>query len=545
MLRRHFIKLSGTAFAAILYSRITYASPAGDTLINHPDEAWAQLNDQWLKLERKDGNSFTYRDIVVRLKSAKGGQAVYVESPTLPLQGIRFGWTYNTKQYVKVLGDHWERTYGDLAWKAPASTEKKPWYMLLHDENQTVAFGVKTGGNTICYWNVEPEKILLTMDTHSGAVGVMLGDRSLHAADIVTTKSKATENPFATATRFCKVMCEHPLLPKQPVYGINDWYEVYGNNSFASIQAQTQTMAGLVTDTNNRPFSVIDDGWQQADDFAKVNDKFKDMHKMGQVIKGLGMRPGLWTRPLIARLTDKASLLAPTIPGRNDSESPILDPTVPETLERVKSNMKLYQEWGYELVKHDYSTYDIFGRWGFKMNETFTSPGWKFYDQSKTNAEIILNLYRTIREGAGDMYVIGCNTMSHLSAGLFEINRTGDDTSGKEWDRTRKMGVNTLAFRLPHHDTFYAADGDCVGLTKDVPWGKNKQWLQLLAESGAPLFISAEMDFLGAEQKAAVKAAFAQAARRQPTGEPVDWLTNPWPEKWKLNGRQVTFNWNG
>ena len=37
-------------------------------------------------------------------------------------------------------------------------------------------------------------------------------------------------------------------------------------------------------------------------------------------------------------------------------------------------------------------------------------------------------------------------------------NRTGDDTSGRIWERTRRMGVNTLAFRLPQHNAFYHID---------------------------------------------------------------------------------------
>lgn len=543
MLRRHFIKLSGTTFAAILFSRVTFADSSGDVLMNSPDEAWAQVNNEWIKLSKSSASTFLHQEIQVHMSKNQKAQAVFIQSPKADLQAIRISWKYETKPGSKVLGDHWERTYGDLAWKPGTSENKKPWYMLVHDDAQTSSFGVKTGVNTICYWTLKDGYIQLTMDTHSGGLGVKLGDRKLHAADIVTTLSRADENPFQTATRFCKIMCEHPLLPREPVYGINDWYAVYGNNSFESIKVQTEVMAALVSETMNRPFSVIDDGWQQPDDFSKPNDKFKDMHKMAEVIKELGMRPGLWTRPLIARLDDRPALLAPGIKGRDDAKAPILDPTVPENLARIHKNLSFYREWGYDMVKHDYSSYDIFGRWGSQMNDAFTSPGWHFYDRSKTNAELILQLYGTIREGAGEMYVIGCNTMSHLSAGLFELNRTGDDTSGKEWGRTRKMGVNTLAFRLPQHRNFYAADGDCVGLTKDVPWEKNKQWLQLLSESGAPLFISAETDFLNADKKAAIKTAFKKAATVQATGEPIDWLNNPWPVTWKLNGRLVTFNW--
>ena len=542
MLRRRFIKLSAAGAVATLYSQLTYAADTNAELVNLPDEAWAQLDDEWVRLTGS-GGLFTYRDVRVTIKSTGKVQSVSMESPGIPLQAVRLKWHYKTVGFNKILGDAWERSYGDLSWKAPEPEVRNPWYVLLHDGRQTAGFGVKTGAASICWWAVKPGNMELTLDTRSGGMGVNLGERKLHAADIITITSNSGESAYATATRFCKLMCAQPRLPKLPVYGINDWYVLYGNNSFKQIRELTAAMADFMTDTYNRPFSVVDDGWQQPDDFAIPSDKFKDMHLMADEIKSLSMRPGLWTRPLIARLDDKPALLAPKIPGRDNPKEPILDPTIPETHERLKRNLLLYRQWGYDLVKHDYTTYDVFGRWGFEMKNGLTKTGWHFNNQSKTNAEIINDLYSTIRDAAGDMYVIGCNTLSHLSAGIFELNRIGDDTSGKEWSRTRKMGVNTLGFRLPQHNTFYAADGDCVGLTKDVPWDKNKQWLQLLAGSGAPLFISAELNVLGTEQKAAIKAAFTQAARVQPTGEPLDWLVKDLPERWLLNGNAVGFDW--
>ena len=63
---------------------------------------------------------------------------------------------------------------------------------------------------------------------------------------------------------------------------------------------------------------------------------------------------------------------------------------------------------------------------------------------------------------AGQAGGFGCNTIGHLSVGLFDASRTGDDVSGREWERTRRMGVNTLAYRLPQHKTFFQLDADCV-----------------------------------------------------------------------------------
>lgn len=553
--RRHFIKLSSAATAAVLFSRITYAS-GNAAIINHPDEVWGQSGADWFKLAPSGISKFVYKDVEVSFANVANANRVFVQAPTTALTGIKLRWKHRTATSAKMLGDHFERSYGDLAWKNLDGNTINPWYVLLHDGNHTACFGVKTGTNTICWWNANADNLELTLDTHSGGNGVHLGHRKLHAADIVTTQNTAAENAFATAHRFCRIMCDKPRLPKQPVYGINDWYYAYGNNNPKLIRETTAIMAELATDTGNRPFSVIDAGWAEYspllpgdggwnEDYSKPNEKFKDMHAMAQEIKKLGMRPGLWIRPLCARHDEKASLLAPKIPGRDDPKNPILDPTIPENIERIKHYFDFYKEWGMEMVKHDYTTYDIFGRWGMNMKTSLTSPGWRFNDQSKTNAEIINHLYGSIRESAGEnIYIIGCDTMSHLSAGQFELNRIGDDTSGKEWSRTRKMGINTMGFRMAQHNRFYAVDGDCVGLTADISWERNKQWMQLLAESSAPLFISAQPDILTAEKKAFIKECFTKAAKPQPIGEPLDWMTNLFPAKWKLDGKVVNFDWS-
>jgi alpha-galactosidase len=556
MQRRHFLKLSATAMAAtFLFNRITYANGL-DSLVNLPDEVWAQAGAEWFQLVAAGNSIFKHKDIEVDLKTNGNARSVHIQSPVTHLTGVRLKWKSKIAASSKILGDNWERTYGDEAWKGINPQVKNPWYVLLNDESGTICFGVKTGCKAICWWAVNTEGVELTLDTHSGGVGVQLGERKLHAADIITTRNTAAENPYKTTQRFCKLMCDKSRLPKLPVYGINDWYFAYGNNSDKLIRDTTAMMAELVTDTANKPFSVIDAGWGEYspllpgdggwnEDFSKPNSKFPDMHELGNEIKRLGMRPGLWMRPLCARHDEKESLLLPKIPGRDDPKNPVLDPTIPENIARINHYFDVYKQWGFEMVKHDFSTYDITGRWGFDMKDTITTPGWSFNDKTRTTAEVINDLYAAIREAAGEhIYVIGCNTMSHLSAGVFELCRIGDDTSGKEWARTRKMGVNTLGFRLPQHNHFYAVDGDCVGLTTDISWKRNKQWMQLLAESGAPLFISAQPEALGAEQKAFIKECFAKAAKVQPIGQPLDWLTNPFPEKWKLNNREVDFDWS-
>jgi alpha-galactosidase len=262
-------------------------------------------------------------------------------------------------------------------------------------------------------------------------------------------------------------------------------------------------------------------------------------------MKSLGVRPGIWMRPLLTSERVPQSWRFPSgRPGEDSGDQP-LDPSVPEVLEHVRIDIARLAGWGYDLIKHDFSTFDIFGQWGVNMRTQMTNNGWHFADRTKTSAEIVLDLYRAIREAAGSTLVIGCNTIGHLAAGLVELQRTGDDTSGRNWERTRRYGINTLAFRMAQHGTFFAVDADCVGLTNQVPWHFNKQWLDLLARSGTPLFVSASPDAVGEEQRAALQQAFAFATQEQPIGEPLDWMNSVCPSRWKLRDENVEFDWFG
>jgi alpha-galactosidase len=344
-------------------------------------------------------------------------------------------------------------------------------------------------------------------------------------------------------------------MPESPIYGGNNWYYAYGENCSAkAIERDASLLADLADSAANRPFQVIDDGWQLASagrgccsggPWRYGNVGFPDMPGLAARLKAIGIRPGIWMRPLLTheRGTEGWMLKRPQAPGR---EGHLLDPTIPEVRERIKGDVAGLVRWGYELIKHDFSTYDLFGRWGFSMSGSLNDDGWSFYDRSRTTAEIVRDLYQTIREGAGEQsVVIGCNSIGHLAAGLFELQRTGDDTSGHAWERTRRMGVNTLAFRGTQHEKFFAADADCVGLTNAVPWTLNKQWLDLLSRSGAPLFVSAAPDAIGTEQKKALREAFARARVVQSVAEPLDWLETTTPQRWRLGGDTVTYDWYG
>ena len=480
-------------------------------------------------------------DAVVTRKTAGNEMTLSLRAQTGRPCFVELFWPVNAEPSLLVLGDAWERSYGDLC-LLPLNNNNRamPWYFMATDNKESFCLGVKTRPNAFVSFRFDVKGIRALVDCRNGARGVELGGRELELCTFVY-RTENTCTPFDALRAFCKTLCSAPLLPKSPVYGGNDWYYAYGSNSYESVKNDARLQADFAAELPNPPFMVIDDGWEKGDTAGPwlPNDKFKDMRRISEEIKSAGARPGIWMRPLYTEAKDIPEEMMLLRGGKRE----FLDPSHPETLRLVRGDITRIRGWGFELLKHDYSTYDIFGNWGSAMDDTVTDAAdWHFYDRTKTSAEIVLQLYRTIREAAGDMLVIGCNTVSHLIAGLAELNRTGDDTSGREWARTLKMGVNTLAFRLAQNGAFYTVDADCVGiLGKNIPWEKNRQWMELLAYSNTALFLSCcEAD---AAQAKDIAAAY-KAAQSPHTVRPLDWYENKTPSVWEIDGRTVTFNWD-
>ena len=487
----------------------------------------------------------------VQLTPTPNGFHVDLCAPALPITQVVLRWSQPPPAGIRILGDHWERGYGDLEWRGVVPERVMPWYALLFDPKHetTCGLGVATGAACIASWRIDQQGLTLVLDVRNGTRGVCLGQRTLRAATVLSLASKSAESPFAFARRFCQLLCPAPRLPANPVYGGNDWYYAYGRNTDAGIRRDAALIRELSPAQGEPPYMVIDDGWFPDLDpdgpYQRGNDRFPDMPGLAQAFKDMNVQPGIWVRPLlVAKATNGCCLPARHPVWKRLADKVVLDPSVPEVLQRVRDDISRMRAWGYTLIKHDFTTFDLTGRWGFEMTDgLLSSSDWHFADQSRTTAEIIRDLYQAIREAAEDVTLIGCNTIGHLGAGLFELQRTGDDTSGQEWERTRKMGVNTLAFRMAQHNAFFAVDADCVGLTRQVPWALNRQWLELLAASGTPLFVSAEPAAVGPEQRAALKDAFAHAATVQPVAEPLDWLETTCPRHWQLGHKSQTFAW--
>lgn len=515
-----------------------------ESIVRTPDFLAAFGRDnQEIQLIRAGSNRWIGEGVEISTEIGSVGVSIFLRSDVV--SRIQLRWNGNLRGMQRFLGDHWERSYADLEWRGSAPNRVMPWYFLAYDGQLTHGFGVRTGTGSMCFWTADPEGVCLWADVRSGGLPVQLGERTLCVAELIYRRGTENESPFEATKEFCRQMCPTPSLPSHPVYGTNDWNYAYGNNSADLIAVVSGLVSELSPDVNNRPYSVIDEGWAMGPyegNFGhgpwEGNPRFGDMATFADRLKGLGVRPGIWFRPL----TPLPETPADWRLSRNDQ---FLDPSHPEVLDYVAGEIRKLVGWGYEMIKHDFTTWDLFGSWGFEMGPSPTRDGWHLNDRTITNAEALTNLYRVIRGAAGETRLIGCNTVGHLAAGFHEVQRIGDDTSGRSWNRNRRMGVNTLAFRAPQHGAFFDVDPDIVALTQALPWNLAEQWLRLVSESGTALFVAVEPGYVEPHHRRALARALTLAAKPQPIGEPLDWMDSLCPRQWKLLDQAVEFDWIG
>lgn len=506
----------------------------------------------WQTLSPTGSGTWGAGDIEVRIRAIDAQTAsIHLQSPTQRPAEVRLEWRQQRPlESARILGDHWERSYGDLEWRCMVAERPLPWYCVIHDGSMSAGVGVMVQPAAFCAWRVSPAYVQLHCDVRTGDRPLALGKRELTLATVVRYVGDTFESPYQVAGALCKRLCASPRQHDEPAYGFNDWYYQYSNCTAASTLRDADLLGELTRGFSNRPFCVIDAGWQTHSwtGGPHVASHGKDfsahvMDKLAADIRKRDVRPGIWVRVTNTRDT---SLVAAMTHRKGDNDCTLLDPTHDVNRENFRATMRmLVKDWGYELVKVDFSGYDIMGRWGSQMGERATSKETlNFVNEGLTTAEVLTQFYRDLREGAGDeAYILGCNTFGHLGAGIFDIQRIADDTSGQAWEPNRKMGVNTLAFRAPQQGRFFEVDADCVGLTRHVPWNLNRQWLDLVARSGTALFVSPAPDAITAETKPVLREALERASQRQEVAEPLDWFETTAPMKWLFGGEVVTYNW--
>ncbi|HIT09958.1 MAG TPA: hypothetical protein IAB55_12890, partial [Candidatus Merdivicinus faecavium] len=273
-------------------------------IIRCPEFVWVKTGEGIFPMSPCGEGRFAYRGLLVRCVLDKEGLDVLLEESSLPVEGVLLRWKEAVAGKNLLLNDHWERSYGDLQWSTMQPEKVYPWYFMMFDGSRTHGYGVRTEPNAMCFWQVDGSGLGLWLDVRNGGGGLALTGRTLTAATVVAREGKEGESAFAAAKAFCRQMCARPARPVPYIYGGNNWYYNYGNSSAGEILDQAQTIADLAGQNRNRPFMVIDDGWQichsascTGGPWSAGNYKFPHMEELPARMAEMGVRAGLWFRP--------------------------------------------------------------------------------------------------------------------------------------------------------------------------------------------------------------------------------------------------------
>src|SRR5271170_3636120 len=162
--RRAFLERAVTAGAGAASLPLTASaqntpSARGSAFLNLlrvPDRvtAYSGLDDSF-PLSRA-AQRWTGRSVEVETSPLNDELPIRVSAPKDPLTHLHLRWNEAVPTSLLCLGDAWERSYGDLAWRSLVPERPMPWYFISWDSGSADAYGVRTGARALCFWQIDP-----------------------------------------------------------------------------------------------------------------------------------------------------------------------------------------------------------------------------------------------------------------------------------------------------------------------------------------------------------------------------------------------------
>ena len=134
-------------------------------------------------------NKFENGEEFVSLKNGDESLGVYIKCP-VPFKYVKLVWNAPILSDGDLIsGDEFERGYGKFCYSKPQADQNLFWYFFATDKVSSIAYGVKTGCSSIAIWQTDGNTIELKLDCRNGFLPVKLGDRMLHACDVICSSS--------------------------------------------------------------------------------------------------------------------------------------------------------------------------------------------------------------------------------------------------------------------------------------------------------------------------------------------------------------------
>lgn len=228
------------------------------SLLRKPDAVYGAMEKAPFRFEELLVNDVNYSYDVLK-NSAK----ITVYPSGSPIKYLKLRFNGDLQNVDKVYGDQWERAglNAYLEWRSVMACRVLPWFCYVISGGDMFCYGVKTGANCFAFFQVDTDGITLFLNLCSGLNGTDISEL-LFACEVVEHRSDGADY-YKTAVEFAKKMCDNPVLPKTPVFGVNNWYWAYGDISCESVLKETDYLLEMTRGCKNKPYMIIDDGWQK------------------------------------------------------------------------------------------------------------------------------------------------------------------------------------------------------------------------------------------------------------------------------------------
>ena len=205
------------------------------SLLRQPDAVYGATEKKPFRFEEMLINEVKY-SYEISDKSVK----IHVYPSGSPVKYLKLRFNGDLRSIDRVYDDQWERAglYAYIEWRSVMACCVLPWFCYVMSGNDMFYYGVKTGANCFAFFQVDTGGITLFLNLCSGAKGTDISEPLL-ACEIVEMRAEKVADVYKVATGFSKKMCDSPVLPKTPIFGVNNWYWAYGDISYESVLKET------------------------------------------------------------------------------------------------------------------------------------------------------------------------------------------------------------------------------------------------------------------------------------------------------------------
>jgi alpha-galactosidase len=295
----------------------------------------------------------------------------------------------------------------------------------------------------------------------------------------------------------------------EPLTGWCSWYELYTAVSEGDVRRNLHVLRSL---HDRLPLRLVqlDDGYQHAvGDWLELNDKFPSgMPALVKEIQKEGFEAGIWLAPFLLSARSHTFKAHPDWVVRDEQGAPLnaidnwgspnyaLDTTHPTALEWLRRVLRtIGDEWGFQYLKLDF----LYA----------ASLRGRRFQAGVTSVEAYRRGLATLREAAGDRFILGCGAPLVLSVGLVDGMRIGSDVASFWGDEGNSDGPSmrnalraTLA-RMWMHGRWWTNDPDCLLVRADdsqLTLDEVRAWATVVALTGGMLLVGDDLSRVSEER---------------------------------------------